>query len=148
MTKPTEFLSKLVGCWHTEHYLAAVIDDLNEAERAVSELEQAGWNAHEVRLFRGASAVQTTDMAACHPGLPARIAAAVRRATSEEGPISAVYEAEAKRGHQILTVYAPGPAEVARASQVLARHQAHSIEYFGGWVITDLPALEDLQPYV
>ena len=35
MTKHSEFLGALVGEWHTDHYLAAVIDDLGEAEQAI-----------------------------------------------------------------------------------------------------------------
>lgn len=146
MTKPSQFLGTLVAEWHTEHYLAAVIDDLAEAEQAVQDLEQAGWKPEDVRLFRGKPAVQKIDKIEEHHTLPERLAAAVRSMSSEEGPISESYEAEAEQGHQILAVYAPGHEQVERARQILARHQAHALEYFGSWVITDLPEQEDAPP--
>jgi hypothetical protein len=139
MTKPSEFLGTLVADWHTEQYLAAVIDDIDQAEQAVRALEKAGWPPQEVRLFRGTPVVQKIDVLEEHESLPERIAAAVRSVSSDEGPISEIYEREAEQGHQILTVYAPEHAQVERARQILARHQAHALEYFGSWVITDLP---------
>lgn len=144
MTKPSRFLGSLVCDWHEEHYIAAVIDNLDQAEQAVSELELAGWKAYEVRLFLGTSAIQKLDVLGDHCSLPARIAAALRSATSDEGSISARYEAEAERGHQILAVYADASEQVERAHAILARHRAHAIEYFGSWAITDLPAQEEI----
>ena len=146
MTKHSEFLGTLVGQWHTEHYVAAVIDDLSEAEQAVKDLEQAGWKPEDVRLFQGKPAVQKIDALEGHHSLGERIAAAVRSATSEEGPISEIYQAEAQRGHQIVAVYAHTPEYVERARTILAQHHAHAVEYFGSWVITDLPRQEEASP--
>jgi hypothetical protein len=143
MTKRSEFLGTLVGDWHTEHYVAGVIDDVNEAEQARRALEQAGWKPADVRLFRGKPAVERLENIVEHRSIPERIAAAVRGATSDEGPISEVYEAEAEQGHQILAVYAHAPADVERARHLLAAHGAHELEYFGSWVITDLPTQAD-----
>ncbi len=146
MTSPSEFLGTLVADWHTEQYLAAVSDDLNQAEQAVRALEEAGWPPQEVRLFQGKPVVQKIDAIEERHSLPERLAAAVRSVASDEGPISEIYETEAEQGHQILTIYAPEQAQVERARQILERHQAHALEYFGSWVITDFPAQEDAQP--
>ncbi len=146
MTKPSKFLGTLLGEWHTENYLAAVIDDLADAERATAELQQAGWAPTDVRLFRGKPTAQKIDTIAEHRSAPTRIAAAVRGASSEEGPISELYEQEAEQGHQIVAVYADNEEQMERARQILAAHQAHAIEYFGSWTITDLPAQADAPP--
>lgn len=146
MTRPSVFLGTLLGDWHTEQYIAAVIDDLNQAERARQALEQAGWKPEDVRLIRGKPAVEKIETIEEHRSLPERLGAAVRGTTSEEGPISEAYEAEAEQGHQILAASAADPEQVEQARQILARHQAHDVEYFGSWAITDLPAREDAQP--
>src|SRR5690242_6586639 len=78
MTKRSEFLGALVGDWHTDHYLAAVIDDLGEAEQAMLALEQAGWKLDDLRLFQGNSAVQRIDAIERRHSLAERISAAVR----------------------------------------------------------------------
>jgi len=101
-----------------------------------------------VRLVKGKPAVQKIDEIEDRRSAPTRITAAVRGATSEEGPISKIYEDEAEQGHQILAAYADEPEQVERARRILARHQAHAIEYFGSWAITDLPAQEDAPPGV
>lgn len=146
MTRPSQFLGILLGGWHKDHYLAAVIDELPEAEQAVRDLKQAGWRAEDVKLVQGKPAAQHINQIEEQRPASTTIPAAVRGATSEEGPISKNYEAEAEQGHQILAVYAEGDTQVERARQILARHQAHALEYFGSWVITDLPEPEQAPP--
>jgi hypothetical protein len=148
MTRPSKFLGTLLGEWHTENYVAAVIDDLHKAERAVAELEQAGWEAKDVRLFQGKPVAEKIDTIEEHRSVPTRIASALRGATSEEGPISEEYEQEAEAGHQIIAVYTPDEEQVERVRRILAGHQAHAIEYFGGWAITDLPEQTEPPPPV
>lgn len=139
VAKPSTFLGTLLGAWHKENYLAAVIDDLRQAEQAVEALRQAGWSAEEIRLFHGQDVAQHIATIEQRRSLPTKIAAAVRGATSEEGSVSEHYEAEAAQGHQLLAVYAESPEQVEQARRILAVHQAHAIEYFGSWAITDLP---------
>ncbi len=146
MTRPSAFLGTLLGEWHADNYVAAVIDDLAAAERAVSGLRQAGWKSDDVRLVRGKPATQQIERIEGQRSVPTRITAAVRGATSEEGSISKMYEAEAEQGHQLVAVYADSPEQVERARRILAEHGAHAIEYFGSWAITDLPGQEDAQP--
>jgi|SRR5579859_1234315 len=146
MTKPSKFLGTLLGAWHTENYIVAVIDDLTEAEQAVAELQQGDWQPADVRLFRGKPSARQIGAIEEHRSAPARLAAAVRGASSEEGPISELYEQEAQQGHQIVAVYAADDEQVERARRILAAHQAHAIEYFGSWAITDLPRQEDAPP--
>ncbi|HEU5368923.1 MAG TPA: hypothetical protein VFU69_10680 [Ktedonobacterales bacterium] len=146
MTRPSKFLGTLLGDWHTEQYIVAVIDDLYQAEQARQALEQAGWRPEDVRLIRGKPAVEKIETIEEQRSLPERVAAAVRGTTSNEGPISEAYEDEAEQGHQILAAYAADPEQVEQARQILAAHQAHEIEYFGSWVITDLPAQEETPP--
>ena len=148
MTKPSKFLGTLLGDWHTEQYIAAVIDDFSQAEQAIGDLAQAGWRPEDIRLIRGKPAAEKIETVEEHRSLPERVAAAVRGTTSEEGPISEAYEDEAEQGHQILAAYATDPQQVEQARQILARHQAHDVEYFGSWVITDLPAQEETPPGV
>jgi hypothetical protein len=141
-------LGTLLGDWHTEQYIAAVINDPHQAEQARQALEQAGWKPEDVRLVRGKPAAEQIETIEEHRSLPERLGAAVRGTTSEEGPISEAYEDEAEQGHQILAAYATDPQQVEQARQILAQHQAHDVEYFGSWVITDLPAHEEAPPGV
>lgn len=142
MTRPSKFLGTLLGEWHKDRYIAAVIDDLHEAEQATKDLEQAGWSPGDIRLVEGKPAAQHIEQIEDQRTTSTNLTAAVRGATSEEGPISSRYQDEAEQGHHILAIYADGDEEVERARQILTHHQAHALEYFGRWVITDLPEQE------
>jgi hypothetical protein len=142
MTRPSKFLGTLLGEWHKDHYVAAVIDDLHEAEQAVRDLELAGWRPGKVQLVQGKPAARHIEQIEDQRKPSTNVTAAVRGATSEKGPISQLYEAEAEQGHHILAVYTDGAEQGERARAILTRHQAHALEYFGRWVITDLPQQE------
>ena len=143
MAKPSRFLTDLLGSWYPENYMVAVIDHPAEAEQAAEALRQAGWPAIDVRLFAGTQVATHLDKIEEHRSLPKKLAADVRHVVSDEGVMGEDYEEEARLGHQILAVYTPNDDKVEQARTLLAAHGAHSVEYFGKWVITDLPQTDD-----
>jgi ATP phosphoribosyltransferase len=143
MARPTRFLTNLLGSWYPENYIVAVIDHPAEAEQAAEALRKAGWPAMDVRLFAGTEVATHLNKIEEHRSLPKKLAADVRHVVSDEGIIGEDYEEEARLGHQILAVYTPNDNKVEQARTLLTAHGAHSIEYFGKWVITDLPQVDD-----
>ena len=139
MAKPSRFLTDVLGSWYPENYIVAVIDHRAEAEQAAEALRSAGWPAMDVRLFAGTEVETHLNKIEEHRSLPKKLAADVRHVVSDEGIMGEDYEEDARLGHQILAVYTPNDDKVEQARTLLAAHHAHSIEYFGKWVITDLP---------
>jgi hypothetical protein len=114
----------------------AVIDGLTDARNGARALREAGFVDDDVRLAL-ASEVTAIDDACSARGLFARIVAGIRT-LGDEGIVAAAYVAEARCGHHMLIVYAPGDALRQRAHEIVARHRAHTVNYFGRWVIRGL----------
>ena len=138
MATPTKFLGTLLADWYPDNYIVAVIDDLQEAERAVEALHQAGFGENEVRLFEGRHAASQIDDLEKQRGVLERAFTSVRSVASDESIIAEDYEQEARLGHHIVAVYTAEQAQVDQAYHLLRGYHAHAIEHFGRWVITDL----------
>ncbi len=128
------------GSVYPKDYLVAVFDDLQDAEKAVQALRDAGFGAEDIRLLRGQELIerfQNVENVEKKQNLLSRLASAFRGA--EEGADTAAYLEEARRGHSILNVYAGKAERAEQISNILTRYHAHLIKYYGNWTITNLP---------
>lgn len=139
MKEPAKFLATLLDDWYTADYILAVIDDLEEAGRACDALRYAGWAATDIRLFRAYDVNRQMDASQKRRSLAGRIAFAMRDVPVYESVFGEDYAQEAWRGHQIVAIYTPVPAQVEQVRRLLVAHHAHDIQHFGGVVITGLP---------
>jgi hypothetical protein len=139
MIEPAKFLAALLDDWYPSDYILAVIDDLAEAEQACQDLHLAGWDARDIRLFRGRDVAGQLSARQKRLSLAGRLKFAMRTTSSYESILDEDYALEAWRGHQILAIYTPEPEEVEQVRRLLVAHHAHDIEHFGGVVITGLP---------
>jgi hypothetical protein len=124
------------GRWNPRDCMVAVIDDVGQAWAAIQALCAAEFAEADVYLAQGHEIV-AHDEAWRGRGLLARLIAGIG-SLGDEGLIASEYVAEARRGHHVLIVHAPGDARMWHAWALLARYQAHTVHYFGRWVIRDL----------
>ncbi len=118
-------------------HVTAVIDDFSQAEQAVQELEQAGYSADKIYLFRSQDFVKALETTQEHASGFAK-AVHTAQASSDEGFAGNMYLDEAHRGHHILAVYEPKSDQLGRIEAILDKHGAHLAKYFGRWDVTDL----------
>jgi hypothetical protein len=148
MVKSTKFLQALLGDWHTDHFLTGVIDDQDAANDAAEALRKAGWKDKDFKLFHGEEAIKTAEehpeVAEEHQSLARRFIIAVRDLSSNEGGLAEEYEEELRKGHSLLAIYAPDRKREDRAQKILQSHNAHHVECFGSWSITDVRKEEDI----
>jgi hypothetical protein len=116
----------------------AVIDEVKEAEDAVQELQKAKVPAGDIRLFERHEIIQYVEDAETNRGLRSRIADVFQAIVSDEDAHVLVYVEEALRGHAILNVYAATVEEAEQVKEILVKHHARTIKYFGRWAITIL----------
>ncbi len=142
MTQDTNFPYTSLGVPYPKHYVVGVIDDLQEAERAVQALLQVGFTATDIRLRTGQEVLEVRrEHDEQKPKLLTRIVETINDASSDdELNETDVYAEEASEGHNILNVYARTSDQITSAQNVLAAHYAHTIKYFGDWTITELPS--------
>jgi hypothetical protein len=122
-----------LGSWNPRHCLVSVVDDRAAALAAAAALREAGFGDGDVRLAADREFIALDD-AQQSRGMLSRFVAGMR-AFGDESLIAAQYVAEARRGNHIVIVYAPGEARMRQALAVVARHRAHTVHYYGQWVI-------------
>lgn len=148
MVKSTKFLQALLGNWHTDHFLIGVLDDQDAANDAAEALRKAGWKDEEFKLFHGEEAIKIAEkhpeLAEEHQSLARRFATVVRDLSSNEGGLAEAYEEEMRKGHHLLAIYTPDGEREARAQEALQSHDAHHVECFGSWSITDVRKEEEI----
>lgn len=148
MVKSTKFLQALLGDWHTDHFLIGVIDDQDAANDAAEALRKAGWKDEDFRLFHGEEALKTAEehpeATEEHQSLMKRFAIAVRDLSSNEGGLAEEYEEELHKGHYLLAIYAPDGQHEEHAQEIVQAHNAHHVECFGSWSITDVRKEEEI----
>ena len=130
--------AQLLGAWYPKDYVVAVIEDLDEAERAAEELRRAGFPAEDVRLFPSEQVVEGLRLAEAQRNLLQRIGAAIQREVTEEGAANKDYNEDARAGRHLVTVMAVEPEEIERARQVLVARGARRIMHYKKYTITDL----------
>ncbi len=129
------------GNVHPKDYVVAVFNDQNDAEKAVQALRDAGFGANDIRLLSGQELTERfheVETVEKKRNPLSRLAGAFVQGAEEEGDTAAYLE-EARRGHTILNVYAGKPEQVKRISELLSKHHAHKIKYYGTWTITNFP---------
>ena len=122
--------------WNPLNCLVAVIDDPDAAGRAAMALLDAGLQEADVCLIHPREIIAQED-ARRRRSLLVRLLDAVR-SPGDEGIVAAAYAAEARRGHYLLVACVRGEARVGCAHALLAAHSAHTVHYFGKWIIRGL----------
>lgn len=132
------FTERLLGVTYPTDYVIAVIDDLVEAEHAVEALQQAGFEAKDITLFKNEQIVKIFQTCDAHHNPLKSIKSVIASVASDEGDYHVFYAAEGRDGHHLLTIYAPRLVLVDRAYEILKLHHAHMMKFFGRWTVTTL----------
>ena len=118
-------------------HVVAIIDSMNEAEQAVQALQQAGYSADDIHLYSSQDFIHSFESTQQHASGFAK-ALHTFQGSSDEGFAGNMYLDEAHRGNSILSVRVPKEDHAEHVSDILKKHHAHLIKYFGTWAVTDL----------
>lgn len=124
-----------MALWNPRGCLVSVIDELPEARQAAVDLRDAGFDEHEVLLAPAQDIAQIGDSPS-NSGMLARIRRGIG-SFGDESIVAATFLDEARQGHHLLIVHALRDDLRRRAREVVVRHKAHTVRYYGRWVITD-----------
>ncbi len=124
---------------YPRHQVVSVIDNLQEAEQAVKALQDAGYNAKDIRLISYQDFIEAfRELQQQHSSLSRLVHIFLK--SYDEGFAGEMYLQQAQQGHAILTVHIPEPEQMNQVRDILVNYHAHLIKYFGRWTITDLPS--------
>lgn len=139
-----KFPQTLIGSLYPTNYIVAVIDDLEEAKRAVQAFRDAGYEENTVRLMDAQETLAKIQDLEAKKNAFQRFFSSFQGATDETG--AEVYRFEAKLGHHILYVRACASSirtcstdEIGQIRSILKAHHAHTVKFFGTWAVEDIP---------
>lgn len=120
----------------TSNHIVGVIDRGEEASLAAIELAQAGYT-HPL-VLTGEQGASQIDAKGEQGNLVKRLLASVQDHLSEATNYLRQYEEEARAGRHIVAVESPTREEAHQAQEILERHAAHNVRYFGTLAVADM----------
>jgi len=134
------FSPSTTGTIYPTDYMTGIIYDLEDAEKAVEALEQAGFDAKDIVLFTSQQAIEKLQESQKQQGFLRKIMGVVASVASDTaGEYYLLYEKAAREGQHILNVYAPTPEQQNSAHTILKAYHGHTIKFFGQWAVKDFP---------
>lgn len=125
------------GLPYPTDFLVGAISTVQEAERAVADLEAAGFARDDIVVLRPGEVLRNMQIKEQHRGFFEQMLYPLERWTTQEGLHAGRYEEEALGGHTIVHVYTPEEQQMRRALEILRRHGAHELKHYGKWAIED-----------
>ncbi|HEU5229595.1 MAG TPA: universal stress protein [Ktedonobacteraceae bacterium] len=126
------------GAAYPKDYVIAAIDDESEARQAMRELEDAGIAAENIHFFTSRQVLESAEDTAVTRSPLSRLADVFQAVASDDDAHVLIYVEEARRGRNIINVLAENSEQVQTISDILVKHHAHNIKYFGRWAVTVL----------
>ena len=133
------FLRARLGSWNPVGCLVSVIDDPRQAAHAVMALRASGFPPEHVRLIPPNDLLASVGGSGQRGGLIARVVCTLVD-WSDNAIFAAEYLDEARRGHQVVMVYAPALEQANQAHMAIRRHGAHKVRHYGSWVVRGFAA--------
>jgi len=120
------------------NWLVAVINTPRAGERAVKELERAGFASRDILLLSGPETIRRMQATEDQRGPLGWAFKAVARIVTDASYFQDIYLREAEQGRAIINVHTEEPADIERGRDILERLGARHVKHFGPWTVTDL----------
>jgi hypothetical protein len=134
------FSPSITGAIYPKDYLTGIISDFADVEKAIEDLEDAGFDAKDIALFTSQQAMEKLQESQKQQSLLRKIMGVVASVASDTaGEYYLLYEKAAREGQHILNAYAPTPELQDRAHAILKAYHGHTIKFFGQWAVRDCP---------
>jgi hypothetical protein len=121
------------------HYVIGAIDDMQEAEKVVQALRDAGYAAQDILLIPGQSFIEAIQEWK-QESSSFKKAIYVFFTSTDEGFPGDVYFQLARQGANVLAVYASTMEEAQQVAQILNNYSVRFVKYFGSWSTTNFPS--------
>ena len=137
MTKDTT--SQHVGSTLTfpSKHVVGVFGSLQQGERAVQALVDAGYHMEDIALIPGQDFPSALQEHLRKEGRFARVIHQLQ-ITTDEGSLGELLLAAARQGSPIIAIYVPQREHIDDVSALLFNYGARMVKYVGKWSIADL----------
>jgi hypothetical protein len=127
------------------NHVVAVVDTAKQVSVLVPDLTNNGFLDSEIHVHCGVDYANELDASTGRSGL-AGIAIRIAEALGIENvemEVKSRYEQAMRDGHYVVLVAAPTEERKERASEILAKHDAHTVTFHGRFTIEDIVPPED-----
>ena len=131
MTQNERQNSPFSDVWCPEDDLMAVIDDRDDAARAVGSFSDAGWAPGDILVMSGHAVEERLDATGeqCH--FISHVLQSLPSTETQEDKLFGEFEEQAREGHSIIAIHTHEGRGVEEAREILVQHNAHDIVLFG-----------------
>jgi hypothetical protein len=126
--------------------MLAVIDDAAAADAAAAELRAGGVPARDITMLRGEEGARRLDGTGSKHGAVARTRRVVAFTLMDQLPDLAWYERAVRDGAVTAMVGVRGEERKAEVLEVLRRHGAHFINYYGRFATQEIDRWRGPEP--
>ncbi len=128
--------------------LLAVINDPSEAAAALAELKAAGFADRDLEILRGTEGADRMDGTGEVSGWLGRLRRAFDFTLMDQLVDFAAYERALRDGRAVVMVHVHGDAPKATAREILKRHRAHFMNYYGRFATEELDLWRGPEPEI
>jgi hypothetical protein len=121
---------------HPERHVFGVVDRSDEVETILEEVGRRGVGKDEVQVIGDDGEDEETPAQHQHGALEG--AAHAVEMLSEEHEFNELYQSEVEAGRLLVGIPISHAIEKETAKDILHRHGAHFINYYGSWVVEEL----------
>lgn len=123
---------------HPQNQVYAVFDNSSDADHAASHLNAVGFSPEKVGLLQGRGDAEKLADATGDRGFWAKLSHFGLDFGDQDNPYMQQYKQELEQGRTVLAVVTESDAEVEKAQQVLAEHNARFLTKYGKWTVEAL----------
>ena len=128
--------------------LLAVVDDPAAAEAAVAELTAGGLPPAAIERLSGAADAARLDGLGGRHGRLSRVLRTVQFMTMDQMPDFLLYETAIGMGRTVLALREPDAERRRRAVEILRRHGAHFMNWYGRFATEELSLWRGPEPAI
>jgi hypothetical protein len=118
-------------------HVVGVFGSLQEAEKAVQALVDAGYHVEDMALIPSQDVPSAFQEHLRKEGRFLHILH-LAQTTTDEGSLRELLEASARQGSAIISLYVPQRDHIGEVSALLFNHGARLVKYIGNWSVEDL----------
>ncbi|MPZ68056.1 MAG: hypothetical protein GEU71_00815 [Actinobacteria bacterium] len=122
---------------HPGKHVFGVVDQSKEVERILKEVDRRGVAKSDVQVVGDEPSGDQEAPAQDHHGALEGVTHAVAM-VSEEHEFNELYQSEVEAGRRLVGIPVSRTIDKDAAQDILHRHGAHFINYFGPWVVEEL----------
>jgi hypothetical protein len=117
---------------HPKHEVFGLLDQPQEVDAILQDVGRLGGDERSVQVIRKEEPADTAEQ---HVGVIGRTVDRL----SEEHEFNELYESHVEAGQCLVGIPCSDQIDKEKAQRILHDHGAHDINYFGQWVVEELP---------